>query len=105
MANATGRKAKGQRNLFSEGSSQLPAHHAGVHRLFCREFEMQRLSKRFWFTLYAGGFLLRRKTRPERVALDLSHHPEAQSIDVRPHDLETYDELAHSQDDDPDSEQ
>jgi len=51
------------------------------------------------------AYLLRREPRPKRVALDLSHHPEAQSIDVRPHDLETYDELAHSQDDDPDPEQ
>ena len=49
------------------------------------------------------AFLLRRQTRAPRVALDLSGHPEAQSIDVRPHDLETYDELAHTppQDDDP----
>jgi transposase len=50
------------------------------------------------------AYLLRREPRPKRVALDLSHHPEAQSVDVRPHDLETYDELAHSQDDDPDPE-
>jgi hypothetical protein len=27
------------------------------------------------------------------LAVDLSHHPAAQSLDVRPHDLETYDEL------------
>jgi hypothetical protein len=33
--------------------------------------------------------------------LDLSRHPKAQALDVRPHDLETYDELAHSRDDDP----
>lgn len=46
------------------------------------------------------AFLLRRQPRPPRVALDLSGHPEAQSIDVRPHRLETYDELARSQDDD-----
>jgi hypothetical protein len=32
------------------------------------------------------------------VALDLSHHPQAQSLDIRPHDLETYDELARTQD-------
>ena len=50
------------------------------------------------------AFLLRRQPRPARLALDLSHHPEAQSVDVRPHDLETYDELARNQDDD-DSEQ
>jgi transposase len=42
------------------------------------------------------AFLLRRQPRPRRVALDLSHHPQAQSVDVRPHDLETYDELAHT---------
>jgi hypothetical protein len=47
------------------------------------------------------AFLLRRQPRPRRVALDLSHNPQAQSVDVRPHDLETYDELARSEDDDP----
>ena len=26
-------------------------------------------------------------------------HPEAQALDIRPHDLETYDELAHPHDD------
>ena len=46
------------------------------------------------------AFLLRRQTRPPRVALDLSHHPQAQSVDVRPHDLETYDELARTPHDD-----
>jgi len=46
------------------------------------------------------AFLVRRQSRPHRVALDLSGHPQAQSIDVRPHDLETYDELAHCQNDD-----
>jgi transposase len=49
------------------------------------------------------AFLLRRQPHPRRVALDLSHHPAAQSIDVRPHDLETYDELARTQDDDHES--
>lgn len=46
------------------------------------------------------AFLVRRQSRPQRVALDLSGHPQAQSIDVRPHDLETYDELARCQNDD-----
>ena len=46
------------------------------------------------------AFLLRRKPRPARLALDLSHHPEAQAVEVRPHDLEIYDELARTQDDD-----
>jgi transposase len=46
------------------------------------------------------AFLLCRQPRPRRVALDLSGHPQAQSIDVRPHNLETYDELARPQDDD-----
>jgi hypothetical protein len=46
------------------------------------------------------AFLLRRKPCPTRLALDLSHHPEAQSVEVRPHDLEIYDELTRSQDDD-----
>lgn len=49
------------------------------------------------------AFLLRRQQRrTPRLAVDLSRHPEAQSIDVRPHDLETYDELAHNRDDDSD---
>jgi len=46
------------------------------------------------------AFLLRRQPRLRRVALDLSHHPQAQSVDVRPHDLETYDELARTSNDD-----
>ena len=46
------------------------------------------------------AFLLCRQPRPRRVVLDLSGHPQAQSIDVRPHNLETYDELARPQDDD-----
>ena len=46
------------------------------------------------------AFLLRRAPRSTPLpALDLSHHPEAQALDVRPHDLETYDELAHHDDD------
>jgi len=47
------------------------------------------------------AFLLRRQPRPPGVALDLSHNPQAQAVDVRPHDLETYDELARTEDDDP----
>jgi transposase len=46
------------------------------------------------------AFLLRRQPRSSPVVLDLSGHPQAQSVDVRPHNLETYDELAHSEDDD-----
>ena len=46
------------------------------------------------------AWLLRRQPRRQRVALDLSSHPEAQAVDVRPHDLETYDELARRRDDD-----
>ena len=47
------------------------------------------------------AFLLRRHHRCVRLpALDLSRHPEAQALEVRPHDLETYDELAHPRDDD-----
>jgi transposase len=46
------------------------------------------------------AFLLRRQPRAPRVAVDLSGHPLAQAVDVRPHNLETYDELARSQDDD-----
>jgi transposase len=46
------------------------------------------------------AWLLRRQPRRQRVALDLSSHPEAQIVDVRPHDLETYDELARAGADD-----
>jgi transposase len=44
------------------------------------------------------AFLLRKQQRstPAPLAVDLSRHPEAQSIEVRPHDLETYDELART---------
>jgi len=51
------------------------------------------------------AFLLRRQQRAtpsQALVVDLSRHPEAQSIDVQPHDLETYDELARHHDDDPD---
>ena len=44
------------------------------------------------------AFLLRKHQRKVRssvpVAVDLSRHPEFESIHVKPHDLETYDELA-----------
>jgi len=43
------------------------------------------------------AFLLRRQPRSTPVALDLSRYPQAQSVDVRPHDLETYDELARNE--------
>jgi hypothetical protein len=48
------------------------------------------------------AFLLRRQQRsaPAPVPVDLSRHPAAQSIEVRPHDLETYDELARKHNDD-----
>ena len=51
------------------------------------------------------AFLLRRQPRSHSASLDLSHHPQAQSLDIRPHDLETYDELARTQDTDNDDEQ
>jgi transposase len=46
------------------------------------------------------AFLLRKQQRsaPAPMVVDLSRHPEAQAIEVRPHDLETYDELARSND-------
>jgi transposase len=47
------------------------------------------------------AFLLRRQPPSRRLAVDLSGHPQAQAIDVRPHRLETYDELAHPEDDNP----
>ena len=50
------------------------------------------------------AFLLRKQHRSAKskapAAVDLSRHPAAHSIDVRPHDLETYDELARNHDDD-----
>jgi hypothetical protein len=46
------------------------------------------------------AFLLRRQPRSTPLALDLSHHPQAQLPDIRPHDPETYDELARIKDDD-----
>jgi hypothetical protein len=51
------------------------------------------------------AFLLRRQPRSTPLSLDLSHHPQAQSLDIRPHDLETCDELARTQDTDHDDEQ
>lgn len=42
------------------------------------------------------AFLLRTQPRTMRAAVDLSRHPLAQAVDVRPHDLETYDELARN---------
>jgi hypothetical protein len=46
------------------------------------------------------ALLLSRRPRQTQLSLDLSRHPEAQSVDVRPHDLEVYDELTRGQDDD-----
>ena len=43
------------------------------------------------------AFLLSRQPRSTPMALDLSRHPQAQSVDVRPHDLGTYDELVRMQ--------
>ena len=48
------------------------------------------------------AFLLRRQPRSTPLALDLSRHPRAQSLDIRPHDLETYDELARNKNNDDD---
>jgi hypothetical protein len=45
------------------------------------------------------AFLLRRQPRTAYLALDLSRHPAAQAIEVRPHDLEIYDELSRAKDD------
>jgi transposase len=47
------------------------------------------------------AFLLRQSNSVTPLPLDLSRHPEAQNLEVRPHDLETYDELAHRRDDEP----
>jgi transposase len=53
----------------------------------------------------AVALLLHRQSRSRPPALDLSRHPQAQSLDVRPHDLETYDELVRNRDTDHDDEQ
>jgi hypothetical protein len=49
-------------------------------------------------TPYASSvaYLLSRQPRSTPLPLDLSRYPQAQSLDVRPHDLETYDELARA---------
>jgi len=47
------------------------------------------------------ALLLRQSNHAAPLPLDLSRHPQAQNLDVRPHDLETYDELAHRHDDEP----
>jgi transposase len=44
------------------------------------------------------AFLLRQHHRAAPLPLDLSRHPQAQNLNVRTHDLETYDELAHNRD-------
>jgi hypothetical protein len=45
------------------------------------------------------AFILSRRQRSRQhtapTPVDLRHHPELQSLDVTPHDLETYDELTH----------
>lgn len=49
------------------------------------------------------AFILSRRQRSQHhsapAPVDLSRHPEVQSLDVKPHDLETYDELTHKHDD------
>jgi transposase len=45
------------------------------------------------------AFLLRKQARSTPpLAVDLSRHPQAQAVEVRPHQLETYDELTRHQD-------
>jgi hypothetical protein len=52
------------------------------------------------------AFLLRKQRRsasPAPRAVDRSQHPEAQAIELRPHDWETYDGLARIHDDEPEA--
>jgi hypothetical protein len=49
-------------------------------------------------------FLLRQSHRTAPLPLDLRRHPQAESVQVRPHDLETYDDLALRRDQEPESE-
>jgi hypothetical protein len=50
------------------------------------------------------AFLLRKRQQAAGgsppLAIDLSRHPQAQSIEVQPHDLQTYDELARREEGD-----
>ena len=48
-------------------------------------------------------FLLRQCNSTMPLPLDLSRHPQAQNLEIHPHDLETYDELAHHSDEGPKS--
>ena len=48
------------------------------------------------------AFLLRRQPRPTPLASISATIRKPNRIDIRPHDLETYDELARTQDDDND---
>ncbi|HEX4580809.1 MAG TPA: IS21 family transposase [Acidobacteriaceae bacterium] len=48
-------------------------------------------------------FLLRQSHRATPLPLDLRRYPQAESVEVRPHDLETYDELAQRHDPEPES--
>jgi transposase len=50
---------------------------------------------------FSVALLLRQSNSVTPLPLDLSRHPGAQNLEVRPHDLETYDELAHRRDDEP----
>jgi transposase len=49
------------------------------------------------------AFLLRQSNHAMPLPLDLSRHPQAQNLNVQPHDLETYDELAHHSDEESES--
>ena len=50
---------------------------------------------------FSVALLLRQSNSVTPLPLDLSRHPDAQNLEVRPHDLETYDELARRRDDKP----
>ena len=49
------------------------------------------------------AFLLRQSNHAMPLPLDLSRHPQAQNLNIQPHDLETYDELAHHSDEESES--
>jgi len=86
------------------------------HRLKVRRLDLFPMGRAAWEAAVAEAlerntprassvaFLLRRRQRssPAPLAVDLSRHPEAQAIEVRPHNLETYDELARKHYDDSD---
>ncbi|HWB95602.1 MAG TPA: hypothetical protein VG672_02840 [Bryobacteraceae bacterium] len=93
--------ARHHRSYDRQQSILDPAHEQALLRTKRKALHATRAG-RLALAVPESDDLLERAFAPSPLpALDLSRHPEAQALDVRPHDLETYDELAHSHDDDP----